>query len=612
MSQKIEDYGEKIGGAKKDLWKQRGLMVSDFKKMNDRESEKYVTKDNIWQKPDYMQLVQDGLDIKVAYFRKLVRDALPRKPVFSYYAITEEEKRAVVVRYIEFVWALKEAVEQCESKYDVRMFFNTFFVRNSYILSGGGRYYKVNDDYQGIINKKLLKVIDVDEYQYEHYSSEIRKKRFCYSETDKLIADYKVVYYEADKTEFKVLESGKVRMEMTVPGGVVYYYPKGTFAESKNWTDATYVLINNRDVVANNFESIAEAREFAINKEKAALAQQDNPENKKRKTKFVPEQLKLVTRIGPEYNGGRKITGQDYLNVFRVRGGEFGNWMTDKDRQASLDFGYDAFCDLADVLDIAIADISFNGKLAIAFGARGSGNARAHYEPDLKVINLTKLKGAGSLAHEWGHALDDYISEALGITTTKLFSETRLITEEQRSLLPEFSELLHNLKYKTILTEDGKEKTVKTDFLKGSIKFDSCHSKQENGYWQSRPEMFARAFDCYVSDKLKELNRRSDYLTAHANCYKTFDTDGSVIYAYPRGEERKQINESFDILFDALKNKRILHKKTTSTDRVLSEQKKEKDSISFPRQKTDYSSYNQLSLEDVFGSDFVVGKNKII
>lgn len=300
------------------------------------------------------------------------------------------------------------------------------------------------------------------------------------------------------------------------------------------------------------------------------------------------------------------------MNVFRVRGGEFGNWMTDKDRQASLDFGYDAFCDLADVLDIAIADISFNGKLAIAFGARGSGNARAHYEPDLKVINLTKLKGAGSLAHEWGHALDDYISEALGITTTKLFSETRLITEEQRSLLPEFSELLHNLKYKTILTEDGKEKTVKTDFLKGSIKFDSCHSKQENGYWQSRPEMFARAFDCYVSDKLKELNRRSDYLTAHANCYKTFDTDGSVIYAYPRGEERKQINESFDILFDALKNKRILHKKTTSTDRVLSEQKKEKDSISFPRQKTDYSSYNQLSLEDVFGSDFVVGKNKII
>lgn len=61
MSQKIEDYGEKIGGAKKDLWKQRGLMVSDFKKMNDRESEKYVTKDNIWQKPDYMQLVQNGI-----------------------------------------------------------------------------------------------------------------------------------------------------------------------------------------------------------------------------------------------------------------------------------------------------------------------------------------------------------------------------------------------------------------------------------------------------------------------------------------------------------------------------------------------------------------------
>lgn len=125
MSQKIEDYGEKIGGAKKDLWKQRGLMVSDFKKMNDRESEKYVTKDNIWQKPDYMQLVQDGLDIKVAYFRKLVRDALPRKPVFSYYAITEEEKRAVVVRYIEFVRALKEAVSEALGVTTTKLFSET-------------------------------------------------------------------------------------------------------------------------------------------------------------------------------------------------------------------------------------------------------------------------------------------------------------------------------------------------------------------------------------------------------------------------------------------------------------------------------------------------------
>ena len=43
-----EDFGEKIGGAKKDLWRDRGLSVDDLDSMNDREAEYYVKKDNVW------------------------------------------------------------------------------------------------------------------------------------------------------------------------------------------------------------------------------------------------------------------------------------------------------------------------------------------------------------------------------------------------------------------------------------------------------------------------------------------------------------------------------------------------------------------------------------
>jgi len=56
-------------------------------------------------------------------------------------------------------------------------------------------------------------------------------------------------------------------------------------------------------------------------------------------------------------------------------------------------------------------DAAMNGNLGVAFGARGKGGKNAgfaHYEPSKIVINLTKMSGAGSLAHEWGHALDDY------------------------------------------------------------------------------------------------------------------------------------------------------------------------------------------------------------
>lgn len=77
--------------------------------------------------------------------------------------------------------------------------------------------------------------------------------------------------------------------------------------------------------------------------------------------------------------------------------------------------GYDALMDLAYALEIDPTDIALGNRLSIAFGARGSGNALAHYEPMREVINLTKMRGAGSLAHEWGHAFDDIIGKKLGL-----------------------------------------------------------------------------------------------------------------------------------------------------------------------------------------------------
>ena len=55
------------------------------------------------------------------------------------------------------------------------------------------------------------------------------------------------------------------------------------------------------------------------------------------------------------------------------------------------------------------------------------------------------------------------------------------------------------------------EKLVKTDFYNGSVQFDALFSKAKHGYWQSSCEMFARAFDCYIADKIKASGERSDY-----------------------------------------------------------------------------------------------------
>jgi hypothetical protein len=122
----------------------------------------------------------------------------------------------------------------------------------------------------------------------------------------------------------------------------------------------------------------------------------------------VPE---IAIRKGAERRT-TDATPEMFNETFSPRAIEFGNWNNQAERQQVLNHAYDGLLDLADTLKVSPKALMLNGDLAIAFGARGQGlsGAKAHYEPDYGVINLTKMKGAGSLAHEWFHALDHYLA----------------------------------------------------------------------------------------------------------------------------------------------------------------------------------------------------------
>ena len=83
--------------------------------------------------------------------------------------------------------------------------------------------------------------------------------------------------------------------------------------------------------------------------------------------------------------------------------------------------------------------------------------------------------------------------------------------------------------------------------------------EKDGGYWDSNTEMTARAFACYVKDRLPYL---SDYLAGHADCALTFVTDKNgktnILKAFPEGKEREAINTAFDALMEDLKQKGIL------------------------------------------------------
>lgn len=102
--------------------------------------------------------------------------------------------------------------------------------------------------------------------------------------------------------------------------------------------------------------------------------------------------------------------------------------MKQEDRRKALNECYDALMDLADVCGVSPKALSLDGKLGMAFGSRGSGNANAHYEPGKVVINMTKTKGAGSLAHEWFHALDNYFAKMGGVEAKVLLHRMKVLT----------------------------------------------------------------------------------------------------------------------------------------------------------------------------------------
>ena len=85
-------------------------------------------------------------------------------------------------------------------------------------------------------------------------------------------------------------------------------------------------------------------------------------------------------------------------------------------------------------------------NVPLFFSARGHGSALAHFEPLYNVINLTKMKGGGSLGHEWIHALDFYLGTQYGIHG--------LATEDRVTKYPkEFTDLIESLTIKTIVSD---------------------------------------------------------------------------------------------------------------------------------------------------------------
>lgn len=247
-----------------------------------------------------------------------------------------------------------------------------------------------------------------------------------------------------------------------------------------------------------------------------------------------------VREGGPVIDASTIQAGLRYMtDVAGMRGVQWGNSVTDRERQHHLQKSAEAMADLTDILGLPPEVASLGGTLGLAIGARGVGSAMAHYEPGTKVINLTRKNGVGSLAHEWGHALDhllaggglkyrtdgrqvgDYLSARWKPAGTSPAVESSMQAVKETFHSTGFVKRLRNT-----MTELRREGFV-----------------LKKGYWDSPEEMFARCFERHVQRKLQKAGRKNTYLAGLG--------DGGGLW--PTDEETDAMAPAFDALIEAFK-----------------------------------------------------------
>ena len=233
--------------------------------------------------------------------------------------------------------------------------------------------------------------------------------------------------------------------------------------------------------------------------------------------------VKLEDKLQKQITDVREIQ-----KVFKLKGYQFGNWVTNEDRFNYLAATGICLFDLNRVLKFKDNNLGLDKNLGIAFGARGRKGALAHYEPSTNIINITRYKdadrfikplskevrfvnsgGVGAFAHEYGHLLDYFFgsrvevnSRYYSLSNGSSTNRTRIPYDKKKYPMRTLVEdILEKSYWKNPKTKE------ESNFYKRIRKF------SENDYFVERTEIIARLFEQYIGYKLKQLKIQNKFLT---------------------------------------------------------------------------------------------------
>lgn len=524
-AEKIEDFGEKLQGARKDY----AALLKDAMEVD--VAAEPLSKS--WPEPDYDKLLEGGADPFVVAFVRAARDEVPTKP--------------------QVAWKLKGWVETVKVlRATSQSLLDGAITRDSLDTALAGRGGSTTaaqvasraELYREVGHGRSLKGVSFAHRHFTLYKGQSDVQKWIVEQRAKSTAfgNWPREVAVGD-TKAEMLAQFKERLASVdvsakaKPSFVIYGKRGQTGAFIGKKIGREYVDLHKADDVKAARAYLAENTEAL---EKALERYKHTPAERNREN---------APRVGGDHRNGAPVTPQLFAEAFGFRGVQFGNYVEQDRRQSDLNQAFDALMDLAAVLGVPPRALSLNGRLGLAFGARGRGGKgapAAHYEPGQVVINLTKGGGPGSLAHEWWHALDNYFARE--------GSEPGFMTAVARgaALRPEVREAFMGIK-RILNTSAMRLRSVELD------------KRRTKPYWATPEELSARAFESYAIAKLQDQGASNDYLAnvvspqfweAQEALREVFEGSKSgPTFPYPLADEMPALRTAYDHFFQTVETR---------------------------------------------------------
>lgn len=246
---------------------------------------------------------------------------------------------------------------------------------------------------------------------------------------------------------------------------------------------------------------------------------------------------KTFYRNGPSHRDGADVSFGDIVKIFGFKTAKVGAWVSKEEQQIAANLFFDALCDLMTILEVNEQVISLRGTLSISFGSGGNKHSSAHYNSATKTLALAKNAGAGSLAHEYFHAFDNFIAQRfLKGATRKDFASSLWL--QRKEVIEHPLNTLLELCYQHIFLKENSDSPSNV-FLK-SVNADRALSIF---YYAMPEEVTARTFESFVQDQTVK------------NAFLVKGTKQSTeakLGIYPEGNEREIISRHFKNYFRML------------------------------------------------------------